>query len=104
MYPPGPPHKTVVVIDMGGSRKIDFKRANEAAGLDGLVKAQGLKSNQPPKGYTWHHRDDFIANDNPPPYGTCTMELVRKDVHEDTFVHHGSCDQCNKHFGDLIYD
>ena len=103
MYPPGPPHKTVVIIDMQGSRPKDFRKANEEAGLSNLVKSQGLDSNQPPDGYTWHHRDDFAPNADPPPVGTCTMELVKIEAHEDTFVHYGSCDQVNKHVGYKLY-
>ncbi|UYZ63944.1 HNH endonuclease [Hymenobacter weizhouensis] len=104
MYPATGNQKNIVVIKMAGSRKGDFRRANKAAGLTEVVKAQGLKADQPPKGYTWHHRDDFEANPNPPPYGTCTMELVKKEAHEDTFVHYGSCDQCNEYFGIKLYD
>ena len=103
MYPPGPPHKTVVVIDMAGNRPGDFKAANEAAGLTDIVKAQGLDSNKPPDGYTWHHRDDFTANPNPPPVGMCTMELVDEVAHRRTFVHFGACDQANKHTGKKLY-
>lgn len=95
--------KNVVVIEMAGNRATDFRLANEAAGLTDVVKAQGLKSHQPPDGYTWHHRDDFRANPNPPPHGTCTMELVEEKAHQATFVHYGSCDQLNKHVGQKLY-
>lgn len=90
--------KNVVQIEMVGNRAGDFRAANEAAGLADLVKAQGLASDEAPISYTWNHRDDFIpTTGTPPPYGTCTMELVSEDAHERTFVHFGSCDQCKKH-------
>jgi hypothetical protein len=94
----------VVVIELAGNRAGDFKRANEAASLLGVVAGQGCKPEQAPKGYTWRHRDDFQPNPNPPPYGSCPMELVKTGAHEDTFVHFGSCDQCNKHFTAKIYE
>ena len=104
-YPPGPPHKVVVQIKMAGNRKGDFRLANKAAGLANLVKQQGRRSSEAPKGYTWHHRDDFAPyNGTPPPYGTCTMELVKIKAHEDTFVHYGSCDQCNTYYGANLYE
>jgi len=104
MFPVTGDQKNVVEIKMAGSRSGDFKRANEAAGLLDVVAAQGRKPEQAPKGYTWHHRDDFQPNHTPPPYGSCTMELVKTGAHEDTFVHFGSCDQCNKHFNTKIYE
>ena len=104
LYPVTGSQQNVVEIEMAGSRTGDFKRANEAAGLLDVVAAQGRKPGQAPKGYTWHHRDDFQPHATPPPYGTCTMELVKTGAHEDTFVHYGSCDQCNKHFNAAIYD
>ncbi len=104
LFPVTGKQKNVVQIQMAGNRSGDFKAANKAAGLTQLVKSQGLKSNKPPLGYTWHHRDDFIpTTGTPPPYGTCTMELVQVKAHEDTFVHLGSCDQCNKHTGLSLY-
>lgn len=96
--------KNVVEIQMAGNRPGDFKRANEEAGLADLVKAQGLDPDEAPDGYTWHHRDDFKPKLPPnPPYGTCTMELVQVKAHRDTFVHYGSCDQCNKHNKQKLY-
>ncbi|HLK97821.1 MAG TPA: HNH endonuclease [Hymenobacter sp.] len=89
---------------MVGYRGGDFKAANEAAGLADLVKAQGRDADEAPKEYTWHHRDDFVAQNPPyPPYGTCTMELVEEEAHKATFVHYGSCDQVNKHLGTDLY-
>ncbi|UYZ61407.1 type VI secretion system tube protein TssD [Hymenobacter weizhouensis] len=104
MYPVTGNQKNVVVIQMQGSREADFLRANQEAGLLDIVKTQGLKNNQAPDGYTWHHRADYHPSPPPhPPYGTCTMELVDEDAHADTFVHFGSCDQVNKHVGQPIY-
>ncbi|WP_197076699.1 HNH endonuclease [Hymenobacter terrenus] len=57
-----------------------------------------------PVGYTWHHRDDFVPTiGTPPPYGTCTLELVEDKAHRGTFEHFGSCDQCNKYMGLTLY-
>jgi len=103
MYPVTGNQKNVVVIQMAGNRAVDFRLANEAAELTDVVKAQGLDANQAPLGYTWHHRDDFTANPNPPPLGTCTMELVKKEAHQATIVHKGACDQVNKHVGIKLY-
>lgn len=104
MFPATGNQKNVVVIPMAGHRSGDFKAANEAAGLAELVKAQGRDPDEAPKGYTWHHRDDFKPKDPPnPPYGTCTMELVDEEAHKATFVHCGSCDQCNQHNGTKLY-
>ncbi|MFC6225500.1 type VI secretion system tube protein TssD [Hymenobacter artigasi] len=104
MFPVTGNQKNVVQIKMAGTRPGDFTRANKEAGLTDLVKSQGLKPNKPPKGYTWHHRDDFEPKSPPnPPYGTCTMELVKTQAHKDTFVHFGSCDQCNQHFAQPLY-
>jgi hypothetical protein len=91
--------KNVVQIEMVGNRDGDFRAANEAAGLADLVAAQGRRPDRPPEGYTWHHRRDFIPNTGtPPPYGTCTMELVEEKAHADTFVHFGSCEEFNQYY------
>lgn len=50
---------------MTGNRESDFKNAN---------KAMGFKNK--PKGYAWHHLDDYNFETN-----TCIVELVRSDVH-----------------------
>ena len=104
MFPATVNQKNVVQIQMAGHRSGDFKAANEAAELTDLVKSQGRDADEAPKGYTWHHRDDFVPQDPPcPPYGTCTMELVEEEAHKATFVHYGSCDQCNTHLGATLY-
>ncbi|WP_316932315.1 HNH endonuclease [Hymenobacter terrenus] len=88
---------------MTGNRDADFKAANAAAGLADLVKSQGLRAVRPPEGYTWHHRRDFVATDPPhPPYGTCTMELVKQKAHRDTAIHLGSCEQCNEQYENVL--
>ena len=99
MFPVTGDQRNVVQIQMVGNRKGDFKAANKEAKLEGLVAAEGGKPHEAPEGYIWHHRDDFVASAPPhPPYGTCTMELVAEKAHQDTFVHFGSCDQCNRYF------
>ena len=104
MYPVTGNQRNVVQIPMTGSRDGDFKAANEEAGLAGVVKAQGRRPERAPEGYTWHHRDDFMpATGTPPPYGTCTMELVESRAHRGTLEHVGSCDQCNKYTGLTLY-
>jgi hypothetical protein len=97
MFPVTGTQLNVVSIDMAGNRASDFRAANQAANLTDLLVTQGRDLDQAPEGYTWHHRDDFRATPPPhPPYGRCTMELVETQAHEDTFVHKGACDQCNK--------
>jgi hypothetical protein len=82
MFPVTGDQKNVVQIAMAGTRSGDFRAANEAAGLGELLKLQGRDPDEPPKGYTWHHRDDFTPQSPPhPPYGTCTMELVEEEAH-----------------------
>lgn len=105
MFPVTDDQKNVVVIPLQGNRKSDFREANEAAGLTALVATQGKAPHEPPDGYVWHHRDDFVPSNNstPPPYGTGTMELVAVEAHKKTFVHYGSCDQVNQHVGRKIY-
>lgn len=105
MFPVTGDQKNVVAIPLQGNRKSDFREANEAAGLTALVAAQGKAPHEAPDGYVWHHRDDFVPNNNstPPPYGTGTMELVEVEAHKKTFVHYGSCDQVNQHVGRKIY-
>jgi hypothetical protein len=56
-----PGGKKSVIIEPGNSRKADFRRANEAAGLE-----------KTPQGYTWHHNQD-----------PGKMELVPTDLHDE---------------------
>ncbi|HEX5748538.1 MAG TPA: HNH endonuclease [Archangium sp.] len=61
-YPDFSPYaKKSVEIDMIGDHSQDFKNANKAAGIEG---------SNPPKGFTWHHKEDGV-----------TMELVPQDLH-----------------------
>ncbi len=76
-----PNRKNIVKIKLSGSRHKDFKRSNEAAGLD-----------KTPTGYTWHHMDDF-APGNEMGEGTSTMQLVVTRVHRQTLPHTGSVKQ-----------
>ncbi|MFQ3651138.1 MAG: HNH endonuclease [Gemmataceae bacterium] len=54
--------RTDVRIEMSGSYREDFARANRAAGFD-----------KTPDGYVWHHHQDMGR-----------MQLVRADVHDNT--------------------
>ncbi|MCH2229208.1 MAG: HNH endonuclease [Crocinitomicaceae bacterium] len=67
-----------VQITLGGSDTIDFRAANKAAGL---CPKRACKT---PKGYTWHHLDDFD-----PRTGKCTMQLVKSEYHILTSPHIG---------------
>jgi hypothetical protein len=55
-----------IKIKLTGSRGVDFKLARKEAGL-----------RRTPKGYTWHHLDDFD-----PITGECTMQLVKTTIHD----------------------
>ena len=77
MYRDSNGKEATVTITMKGSRGKDFDEANAEAGLT-----------QKPKGYTWHHVDDYN-----PITGECTMQLVKTDVHKATTTHAGSCAQ-----------
>lgn len=79
MFPTRGKQKSVVSIVMKGSRSADFKEANRLAGFPG---------SKPPKGYTWHHIDNFN-----PSSGRCTMQLVKTGAHEATVPHRGSVSQ-----------
>ncbi|SEW44176.1 RHS repeat-associated core domain-containing protein [Cognatiyoonia koreensis] len=68
-----------VTIALTGSRGTDFSNANAAA---------GIPRTGTPRGYTWHHVDDFSAES-----GTGTMQLVKTHIHEDTLPHNGSVSQ-----------
>lgn len=55
-----------IIIKMTGSRKLDYNLAFEKAGISASEATE----------YTWHHLDDFD-----PDTGTCTMQLVKTDIH-----------------------
>lgn len=68
----------VVKIKLTGNDNIDFKMAFKKAGIsDELSKT--LKED-----YVWHHMDDFD-----PITGECTMQLVKRNVHEASCPHIG---------------
>ncbi len=66
----GNPENATIKIKMTGCRNLDEKLANFVADLDST-----------PDGYVWHHLDDLNFD---PESGipTCTMQLVRIDVHK----------------------
>jgi hypothetical protein len=81
LFPIREGQQNVLNLEMTGSRRLDFKAANEAAGLQDLVP-RGADS---PSGYVWHHVDDFN-----PATGTSTLELVERGAHNATIPHKGS--------------
>jgi hypothetical protein len=66
-----------------GSRKKDYELANEEGGF----------ANRP-KGYIWHHVDDFD-----PQTGESSLELIKEGAHVATYPHAGSVAQYEKHHG-----
>jgi RHS repeat-associated protein len=66
--------------------KLTGKYFGEGGDFEAANLAGGFKNT--PKGYTWHHLDDFD-----PATGTSTMQLVRKDAHGETITHTGSVRQ-----------
>jgi hypothetical protein len=83
IYPAGPGQRSVVQIELTGSRRNDYKRANELGGFT-----------ETPEGYMWHHVDDFD-----PQTGTSSLELVKEEAHEATYPHAGSVSQWQKFHG-----
>ena len=77
--------KNIVKIKMTGKYYQDFKEANRLAGFKGA---------RAPKGYTWHHLDDFN-----PATGECTMQLVTQDAHLATYTHRGSVYYYESYYG-----
>ncbi|MBC9876347.1 HNH endonuclease [Bradyrhizobium sp. INPA01-394B] len=66
-----------------GSRRDDFNLANEDGKFPGI-----------PKGYMWHHVDDFD-----PTSGEATLELIPREAHRAALPHAGSVAQYEKHHG-----
>lgn len=87
LYPVGPEQKNIVKIEYTGSRRKDYEAANQAAGFG--------KTSKPPKDYTWHHLDDYNAATN-----TGTMQLIKRDTHEETYPHNGGVRQYEKATGE----
>ncbi len=83
LYPAAEGQQSVVRIGLTGSRRADQKLANEAGGFA-----------ETPKGYRWHHVDDFN-----PQSGMNSLELVDKEAHNATLPHTGSVAQYEKHHG-----
>jgi hypothetical protein len=83
LYPAGPGQRSVFKMPLTGSRKADVALANEMGGFA-----------DPPKGYRWHHVDDFD-----PQTGESTLELVTREAHEATLPHAGSVSQYEKFHG-----
>lgn len=72
--------KNIVTIEYTGTRPRDFGAANLEAGIS--------TTQQAPKGYTWHHLDDYDPVTN-----TGTMQLIKREVHEATYPHIGGVAQ-----------
>lgn len=64
-----------IIIKATGSRKKDFKQANEF-----------YVFSETPPGYTWQHLDDYNVHN-----GTFTLELVESWAHRATTPHSGGC-------------
>lgn len=77
LYPVKPGQTNTIPIQYSGDYKTDF----EAASLAAL----GQKST--PKGYVWHHLDDYNPATN-----TGTMQLVKQEAHNGV-SHTGGCSQ-----------
>ncbi len=77
---------------MTGKRKGlngDFHEANKAAGLSDTY------SYEAPRGYVWHHMDDFN-----PLTGECSMQLVKSTAHTKVpgMTHSGSVAQWKSYY------
>lgn len=90
LFPVQEGQQNVITLELTGSRRLDFKAANKAAGLQDLVPP-GADS---PSGYVWHHVDDFN-----PVTGTSTLELVERGPHNATIPHTGSVNQWERLHG-----
>ena len=86
LYPVSGNQKNIVRIEYTGSRRQDFGAANRAAGIS--------TTQQPPRGYTWHHLDDYDPGTN-----TGTMQLVSRESHEATYPHSGGVAQYERATG-----
>lgn len=84
LFPVEEGQKNIVDITMTGSRRLDFRAANQAAGIQDLVPPGA----DAPSGYVWHHVDDYNLNT-----GSATLELVQQGAHRATIPHSGSVSQ-----------
>lgn len=62
-----------IKIKMSGDYAEDFRRAKAAAGIDDSIDLS--------REWVWHHLDDYNPVDN-----TCTMQLVRKEIHNKVII------------------
>ena len=83
LYPAAQGQRSVVRVKLTGSRRKDERLANKEGKFAGT-----------PKGYRWHHVDDFD-----PLSGEATFELVDTNAHDATLGHAGSVAQYVKHHG-----
>jgi len=83
LYPVAQEQRNIVRIRLTGSRRDDFRLANEEG-----------KFAKTPVDYRWHHVDDFD-----PTSGEATLELIEHNAHVSTFPHTGSVAQYEKHHG-----
>jgi A nuclease of the HNH/ENDO VII superfamily with conserved WHH len=83
LYPAGEGQQSVVKIPLTGSRRDDYKLAHAAGGFP-----------EKPKGYMWHHVDDFD-----PQTGMSSLELIRQEAHLATQPHVGSVGQWERFHG-----
>jgi hypothetical protein len=74
--------RNIVNFKLTGSRGDDFAKANKLAGFS-----------ETPKGYVWHHVDNFN-----PKTGRATLKLVEQGAHKATFPHKGSAGQYQDHY------
>ncbi|SEM30994.1 HNH endonuclease [Bradyrhizobium sp. OK095] len=83
LYPAAEGQRNIVKIKLTGSRRGDFRLANQEG-----------KFAETPVGYSWHHVDDFE-----PISGEASLELVKQEAHESAYPHTGSVAQYAKHHG-----
>ncbi|MBC9876351.1 HNH endonuclease [Bradyrhizobium sp. INPA01-394B] len=83
LYPAAQGQRNIVKIRLTGSRRGDFRLANKEG-----------KFTETPKGYSWHHVDDFD-----PKSGEASLELVKLEAHESAYPHTGSVAQYENHHG-----
>jgi hypothetical protein len=93
MYPVEEGQYNVVRIKLTGDYDQDFQIANA---LSKISVKSGLSA---PKGYTWHHCDDYD-----PETGYATLELVKTKAHKATIPHSGSVAQWKMHHSGLGYE
>jgi hypothetical protein len=77
LYPARPGQRSIVEVEYTGSYPLDFAAANKAAGFS-----------RTPKGYTWHHLDNYNPITN-----RGTFQLVETPVHQANQPHTGGVSQ-----------